>query len=120
MQTKTMNHTPTPKLLKILSELPLFDENSKDQMSGGLEEIAKDLELPESNSQEEMAESIYENIKTACNAHEDLVNALQRMQSYYSIGNGNEIMCYCDDYKKPEICEHCETKQALAKAGITI
>jgi hypothetical protein len=55
-------------------------------------------------------------IVKAVNAHELIFNALKRMQEIYSIGNGNEIMCYCDDYKAPEICEHCQTKKALALA----
>lgn len=72
-----MKNTP---LLKALLDTPLFDPANPDQQSGGLEEIGLLLKIPWrewQDDQEKYAKLIHSKIVKACNAHEELLEALK-------------------------------------------
>ena len=57
-------------------------------------------------------------IVRAVNSHDELMQALKRLMLTEGTGSHNETLCYCDDYRKPEICQFCQATQAIAKASI--
>ena len=57
-------------------------------------------------------------IVLAVNSHDELLSALKRLMLTEGSGSHNETLCYCDDYRKPEICQFCQATQAIAKASI--
>ena len=54
----------------------------------------------------------------AVNSYDELLSALKRLMLTEGSGSHNETLCYCDDYRKPEICQFCQATQAIAKASI--
>lgn len=59
------------------------------------------------------------------NANDEVLKALKRILSIHGTGNGNEPLCYCDDYiarddngrlYQAELCEFCQAYQAVKLA----
>ena len=59
-------------------------------------------------------------IVKAVNSHDSLVTALKRLLESNAVMNSyqgeEEMLCYCDDYKAPEVCEFCNAKNVLKQA----